>query len=48
MTDLNRFSQKLTQTRSQVGSQAMLYGTGMTEEQMTLRIPVDFKVVNSR
>jgi dihydroxy-acid dehydratase len=32
---LNRFSSRLTQTKSQVGSQAMLYGTGMTEEQMT-------------
>lgn len=31
---LNKYSQTLTQTRSQVGSQAMLYGIGMTEEDM--------------
>ncbi len=31
---LNKYSSVLTQTRSQVGSQAMLYGTGMTDEDM--------------
>ncbi len=31
---LNKYSSTLTQTRSQVGSQAMLYGIGMTEEDM--------------
>ena len=31
---LNKYSSILTQTRSQVGSQAMLYGIGMTEEDM--------------
>ncbi|MEM7531420.1 MAG: dihydroxy-acid dehydratase [Chloroflexota bacterium] len=33
---LNKYSSQLTQVRSQVGSQAMLYATGMTEEQMNL------------
>ena len=36
MTVLNRYSRQLTQTPSQVGSQAMLYGTGLTEEDMKL------------
>ncbi|HAA69969.1 MAG: dihydroxy-acid dehydratase [Planctomycetaceae bacterium] len=31
---LNRYSQRITQPRSQGASQAMLYGTGMTEEDM--------------
>ncbi|MFN2200681.1 MAG: dihydroxy-acid dehydratase [Caldilineaceae bacterium] len=31
---LNKYSRVLTQTRSQVGSQAMLYGTGLTDEDM--------------
>lgn len=31
---LNKYSRMLTQTRSQVGSQAMLYGVGLTEEDM--------------
>ncbi len=31
---LNRFSSRITQRRSQGASQAMLYGTGMTEEDM--------------
>ncbi len=31
---LNRYSKMLTQTRSQVGSQAMLYGIGLTDEDM--------------
>ncbi len=31
---LNKFSRVLTETRSQVGSQAMLYGIGMTDEDM--------------
>ncbi len=31
---LNKYSSILTQTRSQVGSQAMLYATGMTDEDM--------------
>jgi len=31
---LNRFSARITQPRSQGASQAMLYGTGMTEEDM--------------
>lgn len=31
---LNKFSAELTQKRSQVGSQAMLYGIGLTEEDM--------------
>ena len=34
MATLNRYSARITQDRSQVGSQAMLYGTGMTEEDM--------------
>jgi dihydroxy-acid dehydratase len=32
---LNKYSRVLTQTRSQVGSQAMLYGVGLTDEDMT-------------
>ncbi|MAV38099.1 MAG: dihydroxy-acid dehydratase [Planctomycetaceae bacterium] len=31
---LNRYSQRITQPRSQGASQAMLYGTGMTDEDM--------------
>jgi dihydroxy-acid dehydratase len=31
---LNRFSRRITQERSQVGSQAMLYGIGFTDEDM--------------
>ncbi len=31
---LNRFSRRLTQVRSQVGSQAMLYGAGLTDADM--------------
>ncbi len=31
---LNKYSSMLTQTRSQVGSQAMLYGAGLSEEDM--------------
>lgn len=31
---LNKFSKRLTQTKSQVGSQAMLYGVGLTDEDM--------------
>ncbi|MEO8451555.1 MAG: dihydroxy-acid dehydratase [Gemmatimonadota bacterium] len=31
MARLNRYSSRLTETRSQVGSQAMLYATGLTE-----------------
>ena len=31
---LNKYSRVLTQTRSQVGSQAMLYGIGLTDEDM--------------
>ncbi len=31
---LNRYSSQLTQVRSQVGSQAMLYGIGLTDEDM--------------
>lgn len=31
---LNKYSSVLTQTRSQVGSQAMLYGIGLTDEDM--------------
>ncbi len=31
---LNRYSSQLTQVRSQVGSQAMLYGVGLTDEDM--------------
>ena len=34
-TQLNRYSQRLTQVRSQVGSQAMLYGVGLTDEDMS-------------
>ncbi len=30
--DLNKFSKRLTETRSQVGSQAMLYGIGLTDD----------------
>lgn len=35
MSKLNKYSRQLTQTRSQVGSQAMLYGIGMTDEDMS-------------
>ena len=31
---LNKYSSTLTQKRSQVGSQAMLYGVGLTDEDM--------------
>ena len=31
---LNKYSSRLTQQRSQVGSQAMLYGIGLTDEDM--------------
>ena len=31
VTTLNRYSARLTQTRAQVGSRAMLFGTGLTE-----------------
>jgi dihydroxy-acid dehydratase len=31
---LNKYSRMLTQTKSQVGSQAMLYGVGLTDEDM--------------
>jgi dihydroxy-acid dehydratase len=31
---LNKYSSQLTQVRSQVGSQAMLYGVGLTDEDM--------------
>lgn len=31
---LNRYSRRLTQVRSQVGSQAMLYGAGLTDQDM--------------
>lgn len=34
MSDLNKYSRKITQPRVQGASQAMLYGTGMTEEDM--------------
>jgi len=34
MTELNRFSRRITQPKSQGASQAMLYGTGMSEEDM--------------
>ena len=34
MSDLNKFSRRVTQPKSQGASQAMLYGTGMTEEDM--------------
>ncbi len=30
--DLNKFSKRITETRSQVGSQAMLYGIGLTDD----------------
>lgn len=30
--ELNKYSKRLTQTKSQVGSQAMLYGIGLTDE----------------
>ncbi len=32
--ELNKYSKRLTQQRSQVGSQAMLYGIGLTDEDM--------------
>ncbi len=32
--DLNKFSKRLTQQRSQVGSQAMLYGIGLTDDDL--------------
>jgi dihydroxy-acid dehydratase len=32
--ELNRYSARLTQKQSQVGSKAMLYATGMTDEDM--------------
>ena len=31
---LNKYSSHLTQVQSQVGSQAMLYGVGLTDEDM--------------
>ena len=34
MTQLNKYSARITQPRSQGASQAMLYGTGLTEEDM--------------
>lgn len=34
MTQLNQFSSKITQPKSQGASQAMLYGTGLSEEDM--------------
>jgi len=34
MTSLNKFSSRITQPRSQGASQAMLYGTGLSEEDM--------------
>ena len=34
MSELNRYSRKITQPRVQGASQAMLYGTGMTDEDM--------------
>jgi dihydroxy-acid dehydratase len=34
VSGLNKYSRMLTQTRSQVGSQAMLYGIGLTDEDM--------------
>ncbi len=34
VASLNRYSRNLTQVRSQVGSQAMLYGVGLTDEDM--------------
>jgi dihydroxy-acid dehydratase len=33
-TKLNKFSSQLTEQKSQVGSQAMLYGIGFTDEDM--------------
>ena len=36
MRELNRYSRRLTQRASQGASQAMLYGTGLTEEDMNL------------
>ena len=35
MGSLNRYSARLTETRSQVGSRAMLYATGLTDADMT-------------
>ena len=35
MTELNRYSSKITQPKSQGASQAMLYATGMTREDMS-------------
>ena len=32
MSELNKFSRRVTQPKSQGASQAMMYGTGMTEE----------------
>lgn len=32
--DLNKFSKRITEPKSQGASQAMLYGTGMTEDDM--------------
>src|SRR3954471_14958637 len=34
MTQLNKFSSRITQPKSQGASQAMLYGTGLTEADM--------------
>ena len=34
MTQLNKYSSHITQPKSQGASQAMLYGTGMTEADM--------------
>ncbi|MDP6359565.1 MAG: dihydroxy-acid dehydratase [Planctomycetota bacterium] len=34
MSELNKFSSRVTQVKSQGASQAMLYGTGMTEDDM--------------
>ena len=34
MSELNKFSRNITQKKSQGASQAMLYATGMTEEDM--------------
>lgn len=36
MSKLNKFSSRITQPRSQGASQAMLYGTGLSESDMTL------------
>src|SRR5699024_12030391 len=33
-SDLNKYSSQLTQKQSQVGSRAMLYGAGLTDEDM--------------